>query len=133
MTKPPAKRRRGVLHYEHRTDPLLPAPLFRRRLFRHGLAVFEVIGISLAIGIVGYRLTGHYSWLDCLYNAAMILGGMGPVSGDASATPWAVKWFASAYALYSGIVLLSSVSILIAPVAHRILHRFHLAEDAAKD
>jgi len=133
MTRNRKRRAAALLLYEHRNEPLLPPPLFRRRLIRHAMYAFGVIGVSWLIGIVGYRLTGHYSWLDCLYNAAMILGGMGPVSGDASVTSTGAKWFASFYALYSGIVLLSSVSILIAPVAHRILHRFHLAEDAAKD
>jgi len=121
------------MHYERRGEPLLPAPLFHRRLFRHAAIAGELIIGSWAIGIVGYRLTGHYSWLDCIYNAAMILGGMGPVSGDASTTPSAVKWFASFYALYSGVALLTSVGVLVAPVLHRLLHRFHLAEDAAED
>ena len=128
MTKT-AKGRGGKLHYV----PLLPLPLFRRRMVRHAVFAFGAIGVSLAIGIIGYRLTGHYSWLDCLYNAAMILGGMGPVSGDASTTPAAVKWFASIYALYSGVALLTSVGLLLAPVVHRVLHRFHLAEDPPQD
>ena len=121
------------MHYERRTEPLLPKPLYHRRLRRHAKYAFGVIGVSWVIGIVGYRLTGHYSWLDCIYNSAMILGGMGPVTGDASVTPAAVKWFASFYALYSGVALLTSVGVLFAPVVHRILHRFHLAEDAGLD
>jgi hypothetical protein len=122
------RRRRRLLHYEGMHEPLLSIAEYRRRLARHASFALAVIGGSLAVGVVGYRLAGHYGWLDCLYNAAMILGGMGPVSGDASVTPAAVKWFASFYALYSGVALLTSVSVLLAPVVHRVLHRFHLVD-----
>ena len=39
------------------------------------------------------------------------------------------KVFATAYALFSGIVFLTTVAVLVAPVAHRFLHRFHLEAD----
>jgi hypothetical protein len=134
-TRRPAahRRRRRLLHYERYREPLLSPAQYRMRLARHAGFALGVIGVSLLFGIVGYRLTGHYAWLDCLYNASMILGGMGPVSGDASITPRAVKWFASFYALYSGMALLTSVGVLFAPVMHRILHRFHLAGDDDED
>jgi hypothetical protein len=82
--------------------------------------------MSLAIGILGYRLTEHMSWLDALLNASMILGGMGPV-----ATPQttAGKWFASFYALFSGVVFLVAVGVLIAPVFHRFLHAMQVAPE----
>ena len=112
--------------FEHHSAPLLPRRLFLRRLIQHALLTATVILGSLAIGIVGYHVTESLSWLDSLLNASMILGGMGPV--DALHTD-AGKWFASAYALYSGLVVLVAASILIAPVAHRILHRMHLQAD----
>jgi hypothetical protein len=87
-----------------------------------------LIVISLAIGMAGYHwLCGLDSWADCLLNASMILGGMGPVDtlhSDAG------KVFASLYALYSGIMLLASVGVMLSPVLHRILHRFHLESEA---
>jgi len=79
----------------------------------------------LAIGVLGYRLLEHLTWIDALLNASMILGGMGqinPLTTDAG------KVFASAYALFSGAVFLAAASILIAPIAHRLLHRLHLDE-----
>jgi hypothetical protein len=112
--------------YEHHSDALLPRALFVRRLWQHALLTAAVILGSLAIGILGYHLTEDFPWLDSLLNASMILGGMGPV--DPVRTD-AGKWFASAYALYSGLVVLVAASILIAPVAHRILHRMHLQAD----
>ena len=109
--------------YEHHTQPLLPSRLFYRRLSRHVLATLSVIAGSLAIGMLGYRLTEHMSWLDAFLNASMILGGMGEV--DTLRTDGG-KLFAGLYALYSGLVVLVAAGILLAPIAHRILHRMHL-------
>ena len=81
------------------------------------------IAVALMIGVVGYHVFGGLGWLDSLLNASMILTGMGPVDHLGSD---AGKWFASAYALFSGIVFLSSVGVLMAPLVHRFLHRFHL-------
>ena len=112
--------------YEHRTQPLLSRAQFGRRLLAHVSFALGVMAVALGIGVVGYRLTEGMPWIDALLNASMILGGMGPV--DPVRTD-AGKWFASAYALYSGLVVLIAASILIAPIAHRILHRMHLQED----
>jgi hypothetical protein len=90
-----------------------------------GLAI-AVIGASLLIGILGYHYYGGLAWLDALVNASMILGGMGPVD---PVTRGAGKWFESAYALYSGIALLTSVGLIFAPAVHRLLHAFHVEAD----
>lgn len=112
--------------YEHHSEPLLPRTLFIRRLLAHGLAGAAVIVCSLAIGVVGYRVFAQLSWVDSLLNASMILGGMGPVNPLSSN---GAKLFASLYALFAGIAFLATAGILIAPVAHRILHRLHLEKD----
>lgn len=83
--------------------------------------------MSLGIGVAGYHWTEGFSLLDSLLNASMILGGMGPV--DPLRTD-AGKLFASCYSLFSGVIFLASVGIVIAPIAHRIMHRFHLSADA---
>ena len=111
--------------YEHRREPLLPRALFVRRLFRHGLIGAVVIAFSLALGILGYRLCAGLSWLDSLLNASMILGGMGPVN---LLTTTAAKLFASFYSLFAGIAFLATAGIIIAPIAHRLLHRLHMEE-----
>ena len=118
--------------YEHRNQPLLPRSAFFRRLASHaGVAIGVVLG-SLVIGILGYHFLEGLAWIDSLVNAAMILGGMGPV--DTLHTT-AGKVFAAFYALYSGMVFLVAVGIIFAPVFHRILHRFHLeaGTDNVKD
>ena len=115
--------------FEQKEQPLAPPEVFRGRLIRSGGVAMSVIGFSLLVGMAGYHWIGGIpGWVDCLYNASMILGGMGPV--DPLSTR-AGKVFASFYALYSGVVLLASVGVLISPVLHRLLHRFHVETDRA--
>lgn len=111
--------------YEHRKFPLLSLPDFARRVVRHGLVAAVVVMGALGIGVLGYHYLGRLGWVDSLLNASMILGGMGPV--DELHSPVA-KVFASCYALFSGLVFIGVASLLTAPFAHRILHRFHLEE-----
>jgi hypothetical protein len=118
-----------MLDYEHRREKLLPRREFLKRLAMHAILVLVVGSVSLFIGVAGYHWLEGLPWLDAFLNAAMILGGMGPV--NPLVTP-AGKLFAGLYALYSGLVLLVMAGVLLAPVVHRLLHRFHLdvAEDA---
>jgi hypothetical protein len=81
--------------------------------------------LALGAGVMGYHFTARPAWLDALLNACMILTGRGPVD---PMTPSAAKLFASGYALFR-IVFLSAVGIVLAPVFHRILHKFHLEHD----
>ena len=111
------------MFFEHHTQPLATEAEFARRMLRFGLVTAGIILFSLGIGILGYHYLESLSWIDALLNASMILGGMGPVNNLQTN---AGKIFASFYALYSGIILLASVGILITPVFHRFLHRFHL-------
>jgi hypothetical protein len=118
----------GVFDYEHKTEPLLPYPAFLRRLARSvALGTVFVVG-ALVVGVVGYKVTsgGAYSWSDAFYNASMILGGMGPVDDRGLRIPEAEKWFASFYALFSGVAFLIIVGVMFAPLYHRLLHHFHL-------
>lgn len=109
--------------FEHLRDPLAPRKVFFRRLARHGCLGLGIVVVSLGVGVVGYHLTEGLGWLDSLLNASMILGGMGPVNELHHA---AGKWFASLYALFSGVVFLVMCAVLFAPVVHRFLHKFHL-------
>jgi len=109
--------------FERRHQPLLSHREFLLRLARSAAFAGALITGSLGIGVVGYHLLAGLGWLDAMVNASMILGGMGPVDPVRTA---AGKWFASAYALFSGVTFLTSVGVLLAPVAHRFLHHFHL-------
>ena len=112
--------------YETRKQKLLPFDRFLRRLLASVVVAGAIVIIALAVGIIGYHGIAHLSWVDALLNASMILTGMGPVAVMATT---ASKLFASAYALFSGVVFLSATSIVLAPVFHRVIHRFHLAEE----
>jgi hypothetical protein len=111
--------------YERRHEPLLAPPLFVARVAWHAVLAGAVLLVSLGAGVVGYHVFADLPWVDALENAAMILTGMGPIA--AMQTDGA-KIFASAYALYSAIVFISSVGVIVAPVVHRVLHRFHVEE-----
>ncbi|MCX8050778.1 MAG: hypothetical protein N3B17_02650 [Chlorobi bacterium] len=121
--------RLGIGHYEHRSQPLLPRRLFLRRLAGHGALAIGFLALSLGIGVAGYRFIVGLSWVDAVLEAAMILGGMGPV---APLQTTAGKLFAAAYALYSGVAFLATVGILLAPIVHRLLHRLHADRDSSR-
>jgi hypothetical protein len=111
--------------YEDRKSPLLPRGRFLRRLAAHaGLAVALILG-SLVLGMAGYMYFEALRWRDAFLNAAMLLGGMGPV--DAPKTNGG-KLFAGLYALYAGLVFLVGVGLVFTPIAHRLMHRYHLDE-----
>jgi hypothetical protein len=112
--------------YEHRKHKLLTNAEFAKRVIRHVLLALSVIAIVLGIGISGYHYLDGLGWLDSLLNASMILGGMGPVDQLHSS---GAKLFASFYALFSGLVFIGIASLLIAPFAHRLLHRLHLDKE----
>ena len=112
--------------FEHRTKPLLPRKVFALRVLRSLALALGIIGVSLGLGIVGYHFCAGLSWVDALLNAAMILTGMGPVNELHTV---AGKLFASFYALFSGVVFITSVAVLLAPAIHRFLHKFHLEAD----
>ena len=111
--------------YEHHRERVLSRKKFFIRLLRQFCIASSIIFGALGMGVLGYHYSEGLSWLDSLLNASMILSGMGPVNQlqyDAG------KWFASFYALFSGITFITSAGVLLAPVVHRFFHKFHLSE-----
>jgi hypothetical protein len=115
------------MSFEHRTKPLLPKSQFYKRILRYSGFAILLLSISLGIGIIGYHFLNELSWLDSLLNASMILTGMGPVDPMKSN---AAKWFASLYAIFSGVAFLSTVAVFLSPIVHRFLHKLHLFEES---
>lgn len=111
--------------YERHRDRLLPRAAFLRRVAKHLAVAGLVVAGSLAGGMAGYAYFERLSALDAFLNAAMLLGGMGPIWSPA--TPGG-KLFAGLYALYAGMVFLVVAGIVLAPIVHRVLHRFHWDE-----
>lgn len=113
-----------MLNPGHR--PLAPFRVFLGRVaLAIGLASIIVL-LALLIGVTGYHWIAGFPWIDALLNASMILGGMGPVN---ELTTDAGKLFASAYALFSGLIFVAAMGIVISPIVHRMLHRFHLDDE----
>ena len=111
-----------------RFAPLLPRKKYLRRVARNAGVAGILVLVSLALGVAGYHGFGGLSWLDALVNSSMILTGMGPVDPILSIPG---KLFESFYALFSGVAFLTIMAVILAPVVHRFLHRFHL--DIADD
>jgi hypothetical protein len=114
--------------FESRTSPLLPRKAFYRRQLNSILLGCVLLAPALGIGMVGYHFLEHLSWLDAFTSAAMILSGMGPVTPLQTS---AGKLFAGCYALFSGLMFITVAGVVLAPLAHRLLHKFHL-ESAKK-
>ncbi len=112
--------------YEHHKQPLIPFDRFLGRLLGSFALASVFIAFSLLMGAAGYHYTEGLHWIDAFLNASMILAGMGPV--DQLRTNGG-KLFATFYALYSGIAFLTIAAILLAPIIHRFLHKFHLQEE----
>jgi hypothetical protein len=111
--------------YETRAQKPIAAARFARRLLLHLGAALGLLALSLAIGMLGYMRLEKLSALDAFLNSAMLLGGMGPVNVPATA---AGKLFAGLYALYAGLVFIVTAALILTPLVHRVLHRFHWDE-----
>lgn len=108
--------------YEAKHHRPVPIARFIGRLLQHAAAAAGLVGVSLGIGMAGYRYFERLSWVDAFLNAAMLLGGMGPVNAPATVGG---KLFAGSYALFAGLVFLAVPAIILSPIIHRVLHTFH--------
>jgi hypothetical protein len=111
--------------YEDLRSPPVPRAVFLRRLFGHVAASVGLVLVSVGAGMLGYGYFEKLGWRDAFLNAAMLLGGEGPV--EAPVSPGG-KVFAGLYALYSGLVFVVVVGVVLTPVLHRMMHQFHWAD-----
>jgi hypothetical protein len=119
-----------MFQFERVSQPLVSRRQFLGRLLGHLALAIGLLLASLGLGVAGYHYFVGLSWLDALLNAAMILGGMGPVDQVGSEGG---KVFASVYALFAGIIFLVIAGVIIAPLAHRLLHVLHLEQEGDED
>ena len=108
--------------YETKKQRPLVRAKFVRRLFVHLLVAIGLLVLSLAFGMWGYVFFEKLQWRDAFLNAAMLLGGMGPVNPPQTDSG---KLFAGIYALYAGLVFIITAALLFTPILHRVLHKFH--------
>lgn len=114
---------RPLTRFENKTQKVIPRTTFALRMARAvGLWALLTFG-GLVIGMIGYAWTEGMGFADAFVNAAMILSGMGPVS-ELHTT--AGKIFAGCYAILSGLIIVVGMGFVLAPIAHRVLHRFHV-------
>jgi hypothetical protein len=116
---------RHLFKLETRTQPLLCPRAFAGRVAKSFGVSAAFIGLSLLAGMAGYHWLEGLAWIDAYINAAMILSGMGPLDPPKTAPG---KLFAGTYALYSGLAVIVAAGILLTPVIHRMLHKFHLED-----
>ncbi len=109
--------------FEKKHQKLIPLGAFAKRLAGSLVIACGLLLAVLAIGTVGYHSLGGLGWVDSILEASMILGCMGPVNPLKSTS---VKLFASGYALFSGLIFIAVMGILLTPVAHRVMHKFHV-------
>jgi hypothetical protein len=112
--------------FEQKHEKLAPLSVFARRMAVSVVMAGILIAVALFIGIIGYHRIAGFDWVDSILEASMILGGMGPVN---PLTTTGAKMFASGYALFSGLVFIAIMGIVLAPVTHRMLHKFHIDEE----
>lgn len=116
----------GGVRLETRHEPVVPRHHFFRRVAVYSIVAIGFLSLSLLLGVCGYHFICGLPWVDALLDASMILTGMGPVSPMRTDE---AKLFASAYAVFSGVAFLTTASILLAPVVHRLLHKLHVVEN----
>lgn len=109
--------------YSMRIKKLPHKKHFISQLQKATIITLVIVTFSLLMGTVGYMYFFNLSWDDGLYNASMILTGMGPV---AEAKTTSTKLFGSFYALYSGVAFLTSISVMMTPIYRRYIHKIHL-------
>jgi hypothetical protein len=120
---------RKLFNYEKRHQPLASPEVFYSRLTKNAAWALVTVAVSLAIGTAGYAWFEGMATIDAFANAAMILSGMGPLNPLHTTGG---KLFASFYAVASGLLLFAIAGLLLAPVYHRILHRFHVDDADAE-
>jgi len=125
VAKHSRKSKASWLSYEHRNDQLAPRSVFIKRVIAALVCALGLILLALMIGIAGYHFIAGFNWIDSLLEASMILGGMGPIKELPTDT---AKVFASIYALFSGIIFIGVMGLILSPVVHRIMHKFHVDE-----
>jgi hypothetical protein len=112
--------------YESKRVPPISHIRFIKRVLVHSVVSLGLLMLSLLIGMSGYEYFEGLAWRDAFLNSAMLLGGMGPVNAPQTDGG---KLFAGLYALYAGLVFLIVVALILSPVVHRILHKYHWDQD----
>ncbi len=113
----------SVTGFEKRYHKVASRHVFAARMARAVGLWLAITAFGLIVGIAGYASFEGMSLTDAFLNAAMILSGMGPAAE--LKTP-SGKLFAGFYAIFSGLVIVIATGFVLAPIFHRVLHKFHV-------
>src|SRR5690242_3808950 len=112
--------------YENKRQKLAPRHVFYRRIARNIVTALGILAVCMIIGTLGFHgFCNNVRWLDAFHNSAMLLSGMGPVLNDLCDSG---IWFSSFFALFSGVVFITTAGLILAPAIHRFFHKLHLEE-----
>ena len=112
--------------YEHFRQPLVSRPRFFLRLARCAALSCALYAVTILAGTAFFRALEGFSWVDAALNSVLIMTGLGLANTVVTA---AGKIFTAVYAVTSAIVFFSTLAILVSPVLHRFMHKFHLGSD----
>ncbi len=102
---------------------VISRPEFALRMLRAAGLWAALAGCGLLIGMSGYAFFEGMSLTDAFLNAAMILSSMGLVTAPKTEGG---KLFAGFYAIFSGLIIVVAAGFVLAPIFHRVLHKFHV-------
>lgn len=114
--------------WECKSQPLATRRTFALRMGRQLAWSGGVVVVTLAVGVAGYMTIGQLGFIDSFLEASMLLSGAGPLYTERDSAN-ALKIFASLYALFGTLVVVTIVALMTAPVVHRVMHRLHLGQD----
>lgn len=110
--------------YESKNMPVIPLGVFLKRMLIHFAYALALIIVTLLIGIVGHMaFDDEIKWHDATLNSAFIANGIGPYFVPQSVSG---KVFFAFYGVFTSLVFMTTLGLILAPIAHRILHRFHM-------
>lgn len=112
--------------YESKDQPLLPTHHFIKRVSWHVIYALILVALTVLAGVIGHLWLEPVAWHDAMLNAALIVGGIGPFILPATI---AGKLFFALYSIVVGLVFAATLGLILAPLAHRIIHKFHLEDD----
>ena len=116
--------------FENKNEKLASPAKYQKRIMMYSGIAAGMLTFSLILGMMGYKwIVGVAGWDDAFYNASMILTGMGPVVDSSITISTAGKIFSGLYAIYSGVIFLTSIAIFFSPVIHRFFHAMHVDID----
>ena len=109
--------------FEHYKQPVISRSAFIKRMTVCVLVSLAILFLTYFIGTLIFHYLGGFTWIDGVLNAVLVMMG---VSITGALNNPVLKIFVSFYAVFSGVIFFSVITIILLPIIHRFLHRFHL-------